>query len=60
MPPLHVVDVPGHARHGVNGIFYHLEAILFLIKMFGNFLDNDSCLSETDSEALPHTKAHAC
>lgn len=39
VPPLHVIDVPGHTRHGVNGVFYHLEAILFFIKMFGNFLD---------------------
>lgn len=39
MPPLHVIDVPGHTRHGVNGILYHLKAILFFIKVFGNFLD---------------------
>lgn len=38
MPPLHVIDVPGHTGHGVNGILYHLEAIFFFIKMFGNFL----------------------
>lgn len=39
MPPLHVIDVPGHTRHCVDGILYHLEAILFFIKMFGDFLD---------------------
>lgn len=39
MPPLHVIDVPGHTGHGVNGILYHLEAIFFFIKMFGNFLE---------------------
>ena len=38
VPPLHVVDVPGHARHGVNGILHHLKAFLFLIKMFGDLL----------------------
>lgn len=38
VPPLHVVDVPGHACHGVNGILYHLKAILFLIKMLGDLL----------------------
>lgn len=38
MPPFHVIDVPGHTGHGVNGILYHLEAIFFFIKMFGNFL----------------------
>ena len=38
VPPLHVVDIPGHARHGVNGILHHLKAILFLIKMLGNLL----------------------
>lgn len=38
MPPLHVVDVPGHARHGVNGILHHLKAVLFLIKMLSDLL----------------------
>lgn len=52
MPPLHVVDVPGHAGHGVNGILHYLEAVLFFIKMFGNFLRGRQGLSP-DSKALP-------
>lgn len=50
MPPLHVIDVPGHACHGVNGVLYHLEAILFLIKMFGNFLDK----RQVSEQSQPH------
>lgn len=52
MPPLHVIDVPGHAGHGVNGILHYLEAILFFIKMFGNFLHGRQGFS-SDSRALP-------
>lgn len=36
--PLHVIDVPGHSGHGVNGLLNHLVALLVWIEVPGNFL----------------------
>lgn len=38
----------------MNGVLHHLEAILFFIKMFGNFLRGTRGLRQpTDSRVLP-------
>ena len=36
--PLHVVDVPGHPRHGVDGLLEHLVALLLGVKVLGDLL----------------------
>ena len=36
--PLHVIDVPGHPGHGVNGLLHHLIALLRRVKVLGDLL----------------------
>lgn len=38
VPPLHVVDVPRHAGHGVDGLLDNIVALLVGIKVLCNFL----------------------
>lgn len=36
--PLHVVDVPGHSGHGVDGLLDNVIALLIWVKVLCNFL----------------------
>lgn len=36
--PLHIIDVPGHSSHGVDGLLNDLIALLVWIEVLGNFL----------------------
>lgn len=36
--PFHIIDVPGHSSHGVNGLLNDLVALLVQIQVLGNFL----------------------
>lgn len=36
--PLHVIDVPGHPGHGVDGLLHHLIALLLRVKVLGDLL----------------------
>lgn len=43
MLPLHVIDVPGHARHGVDGLLHHLVARRHLwVKVLGDLLQHNA------------------
>ena len=46
MLPLHIIDVPGHASHGVDGLLYHLIAILLWVKVLGYFLKKSTDMSK--------------
>lgn len=35
---LHIIDVPGHPRHGVDGFFHHLIALFLGVKVLGDLL----------------------
>lgn len=39
--PLHVIDVPGHRRHGDDGVLDDLVAGVALVKVFGKLLRTD-------------------
>ena len=39
--PLHVVDVPGHACHGVDGFLHYLIALLLWVKVLGYLLQKE-------------------
>lgn len=38
MFPFHVIDVPGDAGHGVDGLLHHLVTLFFRVEVLGNFL----------------------
>lgn len=45
MLPLHVVDVPGHSCHCDDGLFYYIVALFLRVKMFGDFLKQQSSIN---------------
>lgn len=45
MLPLHVVDVPGHSCHGDYGFFHYIIALFLRVKMFGDFLKQQSSIN---------------
>ena len=42
MFPLHVVDVPGHARHRVDRLLHHLIPLLLRVKVLRYLLNNNN------------------
>lgn len=42
MFPLHVVDVPGHSLHGVNGFLHNLMGLCVLLHVVGYLLHRQS------------------
>lgn len=43
--PLHVIDVPGHSCHGDYGLFDHIKPLFLRVKMFSNFLKQESSIN---------------